>query len=50
MTQSSSCVDLMFTDQPNRLVDSGVHPSLHSNCHHQIAYCKLNLKIKYPLP
>ena len=50
MPQSSSCVDLNFTDQPSSIVDSAVHPSLHSNCHHQITYCKLNLNIKYPPP
>ena len=26
------------------------HPTLHSKCHHQIIYAKLNLKIKYPPP
>ena len=29
---------------------SGVCPSLHWNCHHQISYCKLNLSIEYPPP
>ena len=29
-------------------MDSGVHPSLHSNCHHQIIYAKFNLKGFYP--
>ena len=33
---SSTCIDLIFTDQPNLVVNSGVHPSLHKNCHHQI--------------
>ena len=47
---SSSCIDLIFTDQPNLVVDSGVHPSLHPNCHHQITYCKFNLFIEYPPP
>ena len=41
---------LIFTDQTNWIVDSGVHPSLHYNCHHQIMYCKPNLNIKYPPP
>ena len=50
LPQSSSCIDLIFTDQPNLIVDSGVHPSLHSNCHHQITHCKLNLNIEYPPP
>ena len=31
-------------------IDSGGHPSLHSNCHHQITYCKSNLIINYPPP
>ena len=35
-------------NQPNFVIDSGVHPSLHPNCHHQTAFSKLNLKIKYP--
>ena len=29
---------------------SGVHPTLHSKCHHQIIYSKLDLKIGYPSP
>ena len=29
-------------------MDSGVCPSLHSKCHDQIIYSKLNLKIEYP--
>lgn len=27
-------IDLVFTDQPNLVVHSGVHLSLHKNCHH----------------
>ena len=38
-----------FPGQPNLVVNSGVHPSLHKNCHHQM-FCKLNLKIEYPPP
>ena len=30
-----SCIDLIFTSQPYMIMDSGVHPWLHSNCHHQ---------------
>ena len=44
----SSCIDLVFTFQPNLIVDSGTHPTLHPNCHHQIIYAKFNLKIHYP--
>ena len=45
LPNSSSCINLIFTDQPNYLIDSGIHPSLHSNCHYQITFCKLNLKV-----
>ena len=32
------------------MVDSGTHPSLHPNCHHQIIHCKINLQVQYPPP
>ena len=47
---SSSCVDLVFTDQPNLSINSGVHASLHPNCHHQIVHSRYNLNIYYPPP
>ena len=47
---SSSCIDLIFTSQPNLVMESGVHSSLHPNCHHQIVFAKINLKICYPPP
>ena len=50
LATSSTPIDLIFTDQPNLVVNSGAHPSLHKNCHHQITFCKLNLKIEYPHP
>ena len=50
LPQTSSCIDLIFTDQPNLIVDSGIHPSLHSNCHHQITCCKINLNTEYQPP
>ena len=50
LKNSSSCIDLIFTDQPNLITDSGTHPSLHPNCHHNITFCKINLKIIYPPP
>ena len=43
-----SCIDLIFTDQPNLVLDSGVHPTLHGNCHHQIIFSKFNLMVEYP--
>ena len=44
---SFSCNDLIFTSQPNLVMESRVHSSLHPNCHHQITYAKFNLKIYY---
>ena len=41
-------MDLIFSSQPNLVVESGVHPSLHPNCHHQIVFAKFNLMICYP--
>ena len=31
---SSSCIHLIFTSQPNLVMESGIHSSLHSNCYH----------------
>ena len=31
MENSVSFIDLIFTNQPNLVIDSGVHPSLHTN-------------------
>ena len=50
LQNSSSYIDLIFTSQPNIAVESGVHPSLHPNCHHQIIFAKFHLKIYYPPP
>ena len=50
LQQSSSCIDIMFTNQPNIVMDSGVDSSLCSKCHHQIIYSKLNLKTEHPPP
>ena len=50
LQHSSSCIDLIFVNQPNLAIDSGIQPSLHQNCHHQIIFGKLNLKIEYPTP
>ena len=50
VANSSSCIDLIFTSQPNLLMESGVHLLLYPNCHHQITYAKFNLKIHYLPP
>ena len=38
--ESKSCIDLIFIYQPNLIIESGVNPSLHDQCHHQIVYGK----------
>ena len=48
--KSSSCIDFIFTSQPNMVVNSGVHSSLHANCHHQIVFAKFDLKVYYLPP
>ena len=45
IANSSSFIDLIFISQPNLVIQSGVHSSLHPHCHHQIVFAKINLKI-----
>ena len=45
-----SCVDLIFSYQPNLVMSSGIHSSLHQNFHHQIVFAKFNLKVHYLPP
>ena len=45
-----TCIDLIFSNQQNIVLDSGVLPSLSTLCHHQIIYAKINLKINLPPP
>ena len=47
---SSSCIDLIFCNQPNLIIDSGAHSSLHENCHHQIIFAKIIFNIHVPPP
>ena len=47
---SSSCIDLVFSSQSNLVKESGVLPSLHPNCHHQVIFVRFNLVIHYPPP
>ena len=48
--QHSIFIGLSFTNQPNIIMDSNVHPSLHSKYYQLTIYTKLNLKIQYPRP
>ena len=45
--QSVSCINLIFSSQPNLVMSSGIHSSLHQNCCHQI-FAKFNIKVHYP--
>ena len=50
LSTSSSCIDLLFANQSNMVVISGVFPSIHQTFHHQIVFAKENLKTLYPPP
>ena len=50
LPNSSSYINLIFTDKPNSVVDSGFHSSLYPNCHHQISFSRYNLTVEYPPP
>ena len=47
LPNSYLCIDLIFINQPNLVIESGVHPFLHLNFHDQIVFATLNLKIEY---
>ena len=48
--ESASCIDLIFSSQPDLVMSSGIYSSLHQNCHHQILFAKFSLKAHYPPP
>ena len=50
LDSSSNCIDFIFTLQPNLITESGVQPSLHPKCYHQIVYAKFNLQIEFSPP
>ena len=50
LESSCSCSGLISTSQPNLIAESGAHPSLYPNFHHQIIFGKFNLEIPYPQP
>ena len=41
---------LILNSQLKLVIESGVPPSLHPSCHHQIVFAKFNLDIAYPQP
>ena len=41
LEKSSRCIDVIFINQPNIVIDSEIHTALHSKWYHQIVYSKL---------
>ena len=50
LSHSLSCTDNTFMSQPNLVTHSGVHSSLHTNFHHEIAFAKFDHRIEYRSP
>ena len=50
LENSRPCIDLLFTSQPNMVMESGVHASLHPQCYHQLIFAKFDLKVFHPSP
>ena len=46
-TNSSSCSDLIFTGQPNVLLNTEAYASVHPNFHHEIVHSSFNLNNCY---
>jgi len=45
-----TCIDHIFTNQPETIIDSGVIPSPDPLCKHSIVYGKINLNVPSPPP
>ena len=45
-----SCLDLVFTDQPNLVNDCRILPSLHTRSHHQLNHVEINISNPPPPP
>ena len=43
-----TCIDHIFTSQPNLVLESGFLPSLCRTCHHQIIFAKICFKVHLP--
>ena len=48
LPNSSSCIDLIFSSTTAFVSESGILPSLHPRCHHQVVFTKLNFKVRFP--
>ena len=38
LEKSSRFIDVILSNKPNLITESGVYPTLHLKCHHQIIY------------
>ena len=48
---SSSCIDLIFTSNPNLITEFVIEKSLYAaSCHHSIVFGKMNLNVPVPPP
>ena len=48
---SSSCIDLIFTSNPNLITEFGIEKSLYADsCHNSIVFGKVNLNVSLPPP
>ena len=47
MFKDINTTELLFTDQLMLSVNSGVHTTLHPNCHHQIIHSSFDLNVYY---
>ena len=45
INKKPTCIDLVITDQPNLILNSGTRPSPDTFCHHQIIHCKANFNL-----
>ena len=50
LPNSTSCIDLIFTNHPDLIINSGIHSSIHPNCHHQIIHAEIDFKVFFPPP
>ena len=50
LASSASYIDSIFTNQPNMVINNGMHPLLHQNCHDQIIFAQVNSSVFYRPP
>ena len=50
VTDSSSCIDLIFTSNMNLVTEFGVDPTLYKACQHNLIFGKINFNIPLPSP